>query len=176
MIHPTVTSPAALPHAMRRVVCLAGFDRARSLPGAFTLVELTVVMSIMATLLGVGSLMYSRSLVHARAQSAAHRLAADIRAAQVSARTGSQVVTITFDTDSGTYKLGFSRTGATSTIDLLEEPYHARLRSIDAGGGTGILTFDGYGRPDAQAVIKLSVADVARMVTVSAETGMVHID
>lgn len=167
------TSPAALPSAMRRAL---RFGMLHPRQRAFSLVELTVVMTIMATMLGVGSLMYSRSLLHARINAAATRLAADIRAAQTSARTGSQTVSISFDQGSGTYKIAHAHSGTDATIDLHEEPYRAAIAGVDAGAGTGTLTFNGYGVPDAQAVIKLTVRDLTRRISVEAQTGKVQID
>jgi hypothetical protein len=59
-------------------------------------------------------------------------------------------------------------------VYLADEPYHATLVSASFGG-SGVVTFTGYGLPTAAGQAVVRVGDLQRTVTLDATTGLATI-
>ncbi len=146
-------------------------DRPR---GAFTLIELVVVLLIMATLAAIAIPRYANATTRYRAETAARRIVADLALARSSASMYSSTVTVNFDVSSNTLSMpGVSHMDKASLdylVDFNKRPYRADLIWADFGG-TPAVSFDGYGMPDSGGTIVVRVGEVEKTVTLDPSTG-----
>src|SRR5690242_3561900 len=131
---------------------------------AFSIIELTLVLAIIAVVAGIALPRYGRAIASYRASAAAQRIVADIALAQTTARATSSSVTIVY-TPGGSYTIDGIRdleTGSnTYTVSLAGEPYLAEITNVDSSTYTPAsksdpsvrLTFDGYGTADGNVGI-----------------------
>src|SRR5438034_11623152 len=97
--------------------------------GAFSLIELVLVIVIATILAAVAMPRYASALTHWRVDAAAHRVAADLALARNVARTASSTQIISFSTTS--YQLvGYASIdgpASSYTVNLAAEPYGASI-------------------------------------------------
>lgn len=119
---------------------------------AFTLLELTVVVAIMAVLAGIGIARVGSAGAEYRAELAAQRVAGDLREAGRQSLYRAATVTVKFDKATDSYTItGLNADGETTTVSLAESPYRADLTAIDVGGGD-TLTYVGGAASNGQPV------------------------
>lgn len=112
---------------------------------------------------------YGSALARYRAEIAAKRIVADLRAAQDQARSISAPVRVAFDTAGEQYKLGpvDSALGEVRIVKLSAAPYEARITSVSFGGAPDV-TFDGFGRPSAGGAVLITSGNTVLRVVFNA--------
>jgi type II secretion system protein H len=144
----------------------------------FSLVELTLVISVMAILATVAVPRLVSFAANQRVEAAARRVTTDLALAQRRARYASKSETIKFQPVSHRYTLvdmaDPDRPSQKYTVFLASEPYQASLASVDFGGDTD-LVFDGYGMPDSGGTVVIRVGSQQRTVTLDASTGRARV-
>ena len=142
--------------------------------GAFSLLEVVLVLAIMAIVATIAVPRYARALVRYRAETGARRLAADLEYARTLAHNSSSTQAVVFDAAADSYTLTGrtdpDRPGQPYTVALAGDPYRADLVSADFGG-TASVTFDAYGTPDSGGTVRIEVGDYAFTVTVDGQSG-----
>lgn len=156
---------------------MSSVRKSRPALAGFTLVELAIVVLILGILAAVGAPKFTESLMRARIDSAAKRVAADIRYAQSVARSKStnQVISFAVGTD------GYSLT-AVSDLNHAEANYDVNLSGQTPGvtiqsadfGGTTNLTYTHYGQPVEGGTVVLQSSTHQATITVT-PTGRVEI-
>jgi len=123
---------------------------------AFTIVELVMVLLVIGIMTAVAAPRYSSALASQRSNTAARRIAADLRLAQDYARRSSQVQTVTFDGVADGYAISpmpdVDRSNATYNVSIAAAPYSADVVSASFGGGPAV-QFDIYGRPSSEGSV-----------------------
>lgn len=143
---------------------------------AFTLLELVLVLSIVGVLSAIAVPRFQRSIVKARADAAANRIAADLRLARARAIQKSTTQSVVFTRAAGNdaYGLpgvpGLANPSAAYRVSLSGEPYLASFVSVTAGGDQTLI-YDGFGVPDSAATIVVQAGEFQRTITVDATTG-----
>jgi prepilin-type N-terminal cleavage/methylation domain-containing protein len=140
---------------------------------AFTLVELTLVLVIIAIIAGVGAPKYANAVAHYRADTAANRLAADLGAAQSQARASSKPQTVTFDTVNSAYTIpvkDLNNASSTTTVSLNAGQYLAHIASVSFNSATQV-TFDIYGKPDNGGSVVLQVGSWTKTIVLDPDSG-----
>ena len=147
---------------------------------AFSLVEITIVVIIIAILSSIAVPRFGTSLARYRADHAASRLRADLSLARDTAIHQSRPITVTFVTGApASYTIVGLRDSdrasvANSLVNLSKEPYFATFNAVTVGGDSAII-FDGFGVPDSAGQIDLSVGLLTRAVLINSSTGEVTI-
>jgi prepilin-type N-terminal cleavage/methylation domain-containing protein len=148
---------------------------------AFSLVELTVVLVIIAAIAGMAYPRYASSLSHYRVDLCARRFAADLALAQAASRSTGKFQTITITPATDRYRLDDQATattaGARYIVAFNTDPYYTSLRSAKDPGGSDvtILKFDGFGNPSTGLNALLVCGDHWRRVTVDASSGAINV-
>lgn len=148
---------------------------------AFSLLEIVIVLTIVATIAAVALPKFAGSMAHRRADAAAARLIADLAYARRVAIATSTSVTVTFHVADGAYDLAGvddpARPGEPYRVELAADPYRAAIVSAtfddaaDDADSHAVVVFDGYGRPDSAGTVVISVEDAARTIALDAESG-----
>jgi prepilin-type N-terminal cleavage/methylation domain-containing protein len=156
-------------------------NRRGSQSPAFSLIELILVLSILSVSAAVVLPRYSGALATYRTEATARRIAADLRAAQASARASSSTRSLVFTTGVRVAQYEIPEQADRDlgkdvyVVDLTKTPYHARFTAIDLGGDKTII-FNGFGSPDSGGEIYVQCERVQRRLTIDADTGEVTID
>lgn len=145
---------------------------------AFTLIELTIVVVILALVAAIAVPRFAGAAVRARVSAAADRVAADIRLTRTEAMKVSTVRKISFDSLTLQYTIAGVRHLDTAAgnyvVKLAEEPYLISTLKVDLGGDN-TLVFDGFGVPDSGGTIELLSGAYKRTVTVQADAGVASV-
>ncbi len=162
---------------------------AQPLRRGFSLLELVMVLTIMATLAAIATPRYANAMARYRADLAARRIAADLQLAQRIARTESRSRTVQFDMEHCRYELinvsNPDQPQKPYLVNLTDSPYRASQLKIQAtqhnrGGNNKTatklkITFNGFGMPDDQYTIAVQSGAITRTVIVHADTGATSI-
>lgn len=143
----------------------------------FSLLELVLVAGIIAIVAAMAIPRYGRAAGRHRADLAARRVAADLRQAQLYARTTSASCTAVFTVATSTYQVlnAPSLDGiGTYTVDLRVPPYQARIVSANFGGVAQVV-FSGWGLPGKAGTVVVAVGSEQRTIAVNDQTGQVSI-
>lgn len=150
-----------------------GQVRAETVRG-FSLVEVIVVITIVATLAVIAVPRFSNSLALQHVEAAARRIIVDVALAQRQAGSSNGNQTVRFDLAAGEYTLiGMphpDRPSLEYTVSLKKEPYGVTVVSADFGGDQRII-FDVFGIPDSGGSVVIRVGSQQRTIVVDAETG-----
>lgn len=143
---------------------------------AVTIVELVIVVMILGIMAAVAAPTFYDSLLYHRAESAAHRLKADLELARHHARLTSTTQSLTF---SGTAYSLSSQTALDNAnndyiVDLAESPYELATVTADFNG-TQSVSFDGYGTPSSAGAVTLTSQGHRCTVSLDGVTGHVTI-
>jgi len=136
---------------------------------AFTLIELLMAITIMVIGTAIVWPRYGRAVASYRADSAARRVAQDLKLASTFARQRSQSRLVTFNA-TGYYITGLrplDGVGIQYVVNLSQEPYRCTLRGVDFAGTTQV-SFDGYGVPVTAGVVRLQSGSTLRTVIMDA--------
>ncbi len=147
---------------------------------AFTLVELTVVVVVIAITGAIALPRYTASLSRYRVDLASKRLAADLALAQSTARAKGAFQSVTLDSTTSRYGLPEQASLAASgryVVVLADAPFYTTIKSAVDSGARAVtsIKFDGFGRPDTSLTVTLISGDHARVVTVAAESGAINV-
>lgn len=146
----------------------------------FTLIEVVCVVMIVGILSAIAIPRYGNALARYRVQTAAQRLAADLRMTRDTALQQSKLFKMVFV--SGT-KSSYSVAGlkdlsrravAAYQVDLWDNPYRATIVRMSMTG-VDRLSFDGFGMPDSSAAFQLGAGSFTYTVSVDGTTGEVSI-
>lgn len=141
---------------------------------AFSLIEATLVLGIIAIFGAMALPRYNNSLTQYRLNVAAQRLVADLQFARSQAIARSRTQSIAFALANDSYTManveGLKDRNATYAVDLSAEPYRVDLTTATFGGST-TLTFDLFGKPDSGGTIVIALRGVTRTITVDSVTG-----
>ena len=141
--------------------------------GAFTLLELLVVISIIAIASAVAVPRLSGSISNARVTSAGQRIIADLARARSRAIAQSASVTLRFSRL--TYEvIGDQRTAdraMPALVTLTAAPYYTQVESADLGG-TDTLTYDMFGTPSSGGAITLTSGGHAIIIKIDEASGI----
>jgi prepilin-type N-terminal cleavage/methylation domain-containing protein len=145
---------------------------------AFNLTELAVVVVIIGILAGIALPRYADAVATRRLDAAARRLVVDLSLSRSRARTSSTSQTVAFDVNADRYELvGMDhpdRAGEKYSVHLSDEPYQAKIVSVQLGGDAEIV-FDGFGMPDTGGTIVIQVGGYQKTVIVDALTGQASV-
>jgi len=140
--------------------------------GAFSLIELVIVLLIMAVLAGIAAPRFASAAANNRARAAADRIAADLELAREQARATSATCSVTFNVSNESYKI--ISTNEAFDVDLSRSPYESGIDSVDFAGRSAV-SFNAFGVPDTAGQVQVSGGGLKFTVTVAAETGEVSI-
>jgi prepilin-type N-terminal cleavage/methylation domain-containing protein len=136
---------------------------------AFTLIELTTVILIMAIMTAVAAPRYYAALANYRVNAAAGRIAADLRMVRQYARKASANQTVTFNAATDSYSApnmpDMNNPNATYAVALNTADYRADISSA-IFGALPSMTFDMYGRPSASGTVVVRSGGLERTVQV----------
>ncbi len=144
----------------------------------FSLLELVLVTGIIAVVAAMAIPRYGRATGRYKADLAARRVAADLRQAQLYARTTSTSCTVVFTLATSTYQMMYAPsldgTDGTYTVDLRRPPYESRIVSASFGGVPQIV-FSGWGLPGRAGTVVVAAGSEQRTIAVNGQTGQVSI-
>lgn len=141
---------------------------------AFSLIELTLVMMILAIVLAIGAPRYQNALGRYRAEVAAQRVVTDLHAARRAAEQTSRTQQVVFVPHAHT--IAYSSASLDQQRErshltrLGEEPYHAEIVSVDFNGEL-FMSFDGFGKPDHGGTIVIQAHGYRRTISLDAASG-----
>jgi prepilin-type N-terminal cleavage/methylation domain-containing protein len=147
---------------------------------AYTIIELTIVVLILAILAAAAAPRYRSALNFHRINAAAGRVAADLRMIRQHARKSSNAQTVTFSAATDSYSApnmpGMNDPTTAYAVDLKASEYLTDVVTATFGslGGGPTVTFDIYGRPDNVGTVILQSDGFQRTVEVD-EAGNVRI-
>ncbi|MBT8484734.1 MAG: prepilin-type N-terminal cleavage/methylation domain-containing protein, partial [Phycisphaerae bacterium] len=120
-----------------------------------SLIELTIVVMLVATIAVIAVPRYTRSLERYRVDAAARRVVADLAYARTQARLVGQSRTVTFNLAKSAYTIsdvrGLRDDGGPYEVVIADEPYSASIQSVALGEPTdldddpAVVQFNGYG-------------------------------
>lgn len=146
---------------------------------SFTLLELIVVMSIIVTLSLIAMPRLSNSIALHRVQSAANRIALDLKMTRERAMVESTSREIKFDLDGGSYLItglnDFERRNQAYVVHLNKEPYGVTLVSVVLKPGATSVVYDGFGVPDTHGTIVVRLGRHQRSIVWNATNGLPQI-
>jgi len=144
----------------------------------FSLLELVLVTAIIAVAAAIAIPRYGRATGRYKADLTARRVAADLRQAQLYARTTSTSCTVAFTLATSTYQVmnapSLDGTGGSYTVDLRRPPYEARIVSVSFGGATQVV-FSGWGLPGKAGTVVVAAGSEQRTIALDGQTGQVSI-
>jgi type II secretory pathway pseudopilin PulG len=153
-------------------------DGRRKQGGGFSLLELVLVLAIVVTLTAIAAPRYQGSVARYRADLAARRIVADLALAQSNAKAVSSSRSVVFSISANNYQMPdlppLDGTAGSYIVELSEKPYEADITSADFGGNQDV-TFNGWGIPDSDGTVILTVGSEQRTVTLDAETGRAEV-
>lgn len=165
---------APRPHRpLRQCLPNAAARRAR---GAFTLIELVLVIVSVAVLSAIAVPRYAAALSRYRVDLAAKRVAADLMLARSQARLSSTRQPVDFSAPSN----GYTLTGMASPdggaggyiVRLDQEPYKAAVGAVSFGDAAATAVwFDRYGMPDQGGTVVVSSGGYEKTIALDAVTG-----
>lgn len=140
----------------------------------YSLIELLMVMTIVGVVAAIAAPRYGNAASRYAAESAAHRIAADLEQARELAKGASTSYVVSFKTGAGAYEFGPAGTDASSpffqVVRVDREPYGVTIESADFAS-TKVLTFNGYGVPDAGGSVLITKGSRSYRVSVAANSG-----
>ena len=163
-----------MPRRICQWPCGPGAHRRRG----FSMMEVVVTMMIMAVMAGVSVPRIMSNLSDYRAESAANRIASDLRLAQKHARTTGTSETVTFDVASDHYSFSTVPDPKTNTqiysVDVSDYPYSATMTRVDFGGSQSV-TFNGLGFPGASGTLTVSSGQSSWGISLEAVSGSLSV-
>lgn len=145
---------------------------------ALTLMDTIITVMIIGILVAVAAPRVARTLQWMRVQSAADRVAADLRLARQHARTQSTLVTVSFSSASRQYKISGvmdrDRPSQPYVVRLDKSPYDLTFLAVDFGGNQDV-QFDQYGQPDNGGTVTVACGTLWKTLTLDPDTGKVSI-
>lgn len=152
--------------------------QARGVGRAFTLAELVMVLAIIGILAAIAMPRLASGQSRYLVDNAARRIAADIDRARTQAVAGSGSVSMAFDVAANSYSIpgveSLDRRARSTSVQMSQEPYKARLVEVNFDGGT-TLTWNGFGTASASGWIRVAVGTDQRLISVNQGTSVITI-
>lgn len=152
--------------------------RARVSNCGFNLLELVLVSAIVAIFAAMAIPRYGSASSRYRLDLAARRVAADLRLAQMCAKTSSSSCTMVFNAATEQYTImnlpapdGLS---GSYQVALLAEPYKAELLSVNFNDSSQVV-FNGWGLPDSGGTVTVAAGSQQKTITVDSGTGRIDV-
>jgi prepilin-type N-terminal cleavage/methylation domain-containing protein len=147
---------------------------------AFTLIEMTVVIAMIAILFAVAIPRYADSVNRYRVDMAAKRVAADIGLARTSARSTSLGQTVNFGTPANGYTMpGLAAAEGRSgdyIAKLTDEPFKVKLGAVAFGSPpTTTVQFDRFGYPNTGGTVVVTSGGYSKTIYVDGTTGRTEV-
>ena len=140
----------------------------------FSMMEIIVTMMIMGVMAGVAAPRIVSNLSDYRAESAANRIASDLRLAQKHARTTGTSETVTFDVVNDRYSFSTIPDPKLKTliysVNVADYPYSAEIPLVNMGG-TESVTFNGLGFPGTSGTLTVTSGQSSWVVNLEAASG-----
>ena len=140
---------------------------------AFSLIELTMVLTIMGIVAAMAVPRYAAFLSRSHLSAATTRIGADLELVRRTAKQTGASQTVTFNTVSDSYAVtgrnSMDRKSIAHLVQLSQEPYMAQIVSTTFVGEA--LTFNGYGEPEAGGSVLIQVGRFQQQIDVTAGTG-----
>lgn len=150
-------------------------QRYRGVRLGFTMIELTIVLLIMATMAAVAVPRWTSSLQKLRVSNAAKRIVADLARVQSAAYNSSAAKTITFTVSSSKYSVvgvqSLNNSAGPYVVTLSADPFQCRLDSVWGLTGIQSMTYNGYGVPNRGGNIIVSAGSYKKTIVVDATSG-----
>lgn len=125
---------------------------------AFSLLELVLVLAILATVSAIAMPRLAVASARYQVETAARRVAADLRLARARAQAASASQSVVFTLSPARYSItgmaDLDRPANAYQVNLAGEPYRCELLQATFGGDQTVV-FDGFGRPDSAGTIEL---------------------
>ena len=145
----------------------------------FSLIELVVVLAVIVVWGAIAVPRFGSAVRHQRLNAAVRRVARDLSDAQRRAYFTSHQVTVRFDTDDNRYEVEGTpdpdHPGEAYWVYLGEDPYRARLISVDFGDSALKAKFDAFGMPIDGGLVTIGVGGVTRSVSVDQDSGRIEV-
>ncbi len=138
---------------------------------AFSLLELTLVIVVLATASVIAVPRLMSATRRARLHAAVQRLVQDLNATRERARTMGVYQTFCFSKEGYTIVQRTPTTEQKAEVILTDDPYHAGIGWVKFASGTE-LSFDGFGVPSSSTCVKVTNGTEAYYVTVAAGSGV----
>ncbi|OAI52465.1 hypothetical protein AYO47_06140 [Planctomyces sp. SCGC AG-212-M04] len=138
-----------------------------------SLIDLVVSVLIMGIFSAVAVPKFTTALCRTRAESAARRIAADLRFARNNAIASSASSRIDFSSTQGSHTLVGQKSIDRPTADYqvsVTDLYQSTLSQVDFGGDAS-LVFDMHGQPDSAGSIAVSCGGVTKTIVLNSATG-----
>ena len=138
------------------------------------------MLAIVGIAAAIATPRYAQSLARYRAESAAHRVAADLAYAQSRARLDGVSRSVSFNVGADGYTMPGVKDPDTGSapyvVGLGEEPYRATIitASFDDPMSLDVVNeviFDGYGKPDSAGTVTVKVGSITFSVNLAADSG-----
>lgn len=146
--------------------------------GAFSLLELILVMAITAVLSAIAVPRYAASLANSHAEAAARRIVADLALAGATAYGSSKSVTVVFDIANDAVVIEglpqLNNPQADYRTDFHQAIYQATIVSAELGGDAKVV-FDMYGRPDSAGEVVIEAGGIRKNVQLDSHTAKASI-
>lgn len=137
---------------------------------AFTLIEVTIVLLIIAIMTAVAAPRFGESLNSHRVDAAAERIAFDLKLARHHAKMSSASRPVAFNTTTSTYTMtgipDLDHPSQDYFVDLTRSPYNVFVTYADFNG-VATVTFNGFGVPNEAGEIDVEAGDHIRTVVLS---------
>lgn len=142
----------------------------------FTLAELVVVMTIMATLAAIAVPRFAAADARFRADGAANQIADAIRDAATQARSRSATVRIRANAAGDNFNAGFvSPLEYIALFQTNARPFNADLTRVDFANAGSRLDINGFGEFSTSSILAVRVGAQTRTIMVDAASGTVTV-
>jgi len=172
--------PPARERAAPRASTHGGAGGTPRVCGAFTLIELVMVLVIVGVTSAIAVPRFAGATQNHRVRVAAQRLITDLAMVQSRANMSSTTLTVTFAPGTGVYMIpgiaDLKSGGNTYTTNLAERPFDALIVNTILGGttvtnGTSQLSFNGFGAPSVGGTVTLGARAASITVAIDAASG-----